>query len=87
MDAIADTAGGDVATKLMVKITQGGSFGYTAVLPRTKLIAMILVAGCRCIGGLLRRHSSGRPTCDQDDGVVVLALPCKLGIASTSARA
>ena len=29
VDAIADTVGGDVATKLIVKIKQGGSFGYT----------------------------------------------------------
>src|SRR6202161_51296 len=30
VDAIADTVGGDVATKLIVKVKQGGSFGYTA---------------------------------------------------------
>ena len=35
VDAIADTVGGDVATKLIVKIKQGGSFGYTAVLPQS----------------------------------------------------
>jgi NADPH:quinone reductase-like Zn-dependent oxidoreductase len=35
VDAIADTVGGDVATKLIVKIKQGGSFGYTAVLPES----------------------------------------------------
>jgi len=35
LDAIADTVGGDVATKLIVKIKQGGSFGYTAVLPES----------------------------------------------------
>src|ERR1700733_2022338 len=33
VDAIADTVGGDVAAKLIAKIKQGGSFGYTAVLP------------------------------------------------------
>ena len=33
VDAIADTVGGDVAAKLIVKIKQGGSFGYTALLP------------------------------------------------------
>jgi NADPH:quinone reductase-like Zn-dependent oxidoreductase len=32
VDSIADTVGGDVATKLIVKIKQGGAFGYTAVL-------------------------------------------------------
>jgi len=35
VDAIADTVGGDVATKLIVKIKQGGSLGYTAVLPES----------------------------------------------------
>jgi NADPH:quinone reductase-like Zn-dependent oxidoreductase len=35
VDAIADTVGGDAATKLIVKIKPGGSFGYTALLPRT----------------------------------------------------
>src|ERR1700723_787785 len=35
VDAIADTVGGEVATKLMVKIRQRGSLGYTAVLPQT----------------------------------------------------
>jgi NADPH:quinone reductase-like Zn-dependent oxidoreductase len=32
VDAIADTVGGDVAAKLIAKVKQGGSFGYTAVL-------------------------------------------------------
>jgi NADPH:quinone reductase-like Zn-dependent oxidoreductase len=32
VDAIADTVGGDVAAKLIAKIRQGGSFGYTSVL-------------------------------------------------------
>ncbi|HEY6765191.1 MAG TPA: NADP-dependent oxidoreductase [Candidatus Sulfotelmatobacter sp.] len=35
VDAVADTVGGDVATKLIAKVKQGGSFGYTAVLPRS----------------------------------------------------
>ncbi len=35
VDAIADTVGGEVATKLIVKIRQGGSFGYTVVLPQS----------------------------------------------------
>src|SRR5580698_2695972 len=35
VDAIADTIGGDVATKLIVKIKQGGSFGYAAILPQS----------------------------------------------------
>jgi NADPH:quinone reductase-like Zn-dependent oxidoreductase len=35
VDAIADTIGGEVATKLIVKIKQSGSFGYTAVLPES----------------------------------------------------
>jgi NADPH:quinone reductase-like Zn-dependent oxidoreductase len=33
VDAIADTVGGEVAAKVIAKIKQGGSFGYTAVLP------------------------------------------------------
>jgi NADPH:quinone reductase-like Zn-dependent oxidoreductase len=33
VDAIADTVGGGVATKLIVKVKQGGSFGYASVLP------------------------------------------------------
>jgi NADPH:quinone reductase-like Zn-dependent oxidoreductase len=35
VDAIADTVGGEVAEKLIVKVKQGGSFGYTAVLPES----------------------------------------------------
>jgi NADPH:quinone reductase-like Zn-dependent oxidoreductase len=33
VDAIADTVGGDIAAKLLAKVKQGGSFGYTALLP------------------------------------------------------
>jgi NADPH:quinone reductase-like Zn-dependent oxidoreductase len=33
VDAIADTVGGEVAARLIAKVKQGGSFGYTAVLP------------------------------------------------------
>jgi NADPH:quinone reductase-like Zn-dependent oxidoreductase len=33
VDAIADTVGGEVAVKLIARVKQGGSFGYTAVLP------------------------------------------------------
>jgi NADPH:quinone reductase-like Zn-dependent oxidoreductase len=35
VDAIADTVGGDIATKLIAKIKPGGFFGYTAVLPES----------------------------------------------------
>jgi NADPH:quinone reductase-like Zn-dependent oxidoreductase len=35
VDAIADTVGGEVAAKLIAKVKEGGSFGYTAVLPGT----------------------------------------------------
>jgi len=35
VDAIADTIGGEVATKLIVKIKQGGTFGYTTALPQS----------------------------------------------------
>src|SRR5579862_8222895 len=33
VDAIADTVGGEAAAKLIAKVKQNGSFGYTAVLP------------------------------------------------------
>src|ERR1700678_720495 len=33
VDAIADTVGGDVAAKLIVKVKQNGSFGYTTAVP------------------------------------------------------
>lgn len=33
VDAISDTVGGDVAAKLLPKVKQGGSFGYTAFVP------------------------------------------------------
>ena len=33
VDAIADTVGGEVAAKLIAKVKQNASFGYTAVLP------------------------------------------------------
>jgi NADPH:quinone reductase-like Zn-dependent oxidoreductase len=32
-DAITDTVGGEVAAKLIAKVKQNGSFGYTAALP------------------------------------------------------
>jgi NADPH:quinone reductase-like Zn-dependent oxidoreductase len=35
VDAIADTVGGDVAAKLIAKVKQSGSFGYTAVFPES----------------------------------------------------
>jgi NADPH:quinone reductase-like Zn-dependent oxidoreductase len=35
VDAIADTVGGEVAAKLIGKVKQNGSFGYTAVLPES----------------------------------------------------
>jgi NADPH:quinone reductase-like Zn-dependent oxidoreductase len=35
VDAIADTVGGEVAAKLLEKVKQSGSFGYTAVLPES----------------------------------------------------
>src|ERR1700735_3952333 len=35
VDAIADTVGGEVAAKLVAKVKQSGSFGYTAVLPES----------------------------------------------------
>src|SRR5271163_2565500 len=35
VDAIADTVGGEVAAKLIAKVRQNGSFGYTAVLPES----------------------------------------------------
>ncbi len=35
MDAIADTVGGEVAAKLIARVKQGGSVGYTAVLPES----------------------------------------------------
>jgi NADPH:quinone reductase-like Zn-dependent oxidoreductase len=35
VDAIADTVGGDVAVKLIAKVKQNGSFGYTAALPKS----------------------------------------------------
>ncbi len=34
VDAIADTVGGEVAAKLMAKVKQGGTFGYTSMLPQ-----------------------------------------------------
>jgi NADPH:quinone reductase-like Zn-dependent oxidoreductase len=33
VDAIADTVGGEVAATLLAKVKQGGSFGYTAMVP------------------------------------------------------
>ena len=35
VDAIADTVGGEVAAKLIAKVKQGGSFGYSAGLPES----------------------------------------------------
>jgi NADPH:quinone reductase-like Zn-dependent oxidoreductase len=36
VDAIADTVGGDVAAKLIAKVKQGGSVGYTAMMPESE---------------------------------------------------
>ena len=35
VDAIADTVGGEAAAKVIAKLEQSGSFGYTAVLPES----------------------------------------------------
>lgn len=35
VDAIADTVGGETAARLIAKVKQNGSFGYTAVLPQS----------------------------------------------------
>jgi NADPH:quinone reductase-like Zn-dependent oxidoreductase len=35
VDAIADTVGGDVATKLIARVRQSGSFGYASMLPES----------------------------------------------------
>jgi len=35
VDTIADTVGGEVAAKLIARVKQGGSFGYTAMLPES----------------------------------------------------
>ena len=35
VDAIADTVGGEVAAKLIARVKQNGSFGYTSVLPES----------------------------------------------------
>ncbi len=35
VDAIADTVGGELAAKLIAKVEQSGSFGYTSVLPES----------------------------------------------------
>ncbi len=35
VDAIADTVGGELAAKLIVKVKQGGSFGYASALPES----------------------------------------------------
>jgi NADPH:quinone reductase-like Zn-dependent oxidoreductase len=35
VDAIADTVGGEVAAKLIAKVKQGGSVGYTAMMPES----------------------------------------------------
>src|SRR6202050_4617785 len=51
VDAIADTVGGEVAAKLIVKVKQSGSFGYTAVLPENAAAKNPPVK----IGGLVAR--------------------------------
>ncbi len=38
VDAIADTVGGEVASKLIVKVKQGGSFGYASALPENAAV-------------------------------------------------
>ena len=43
VDAIADTVGGEVAAKLIAKVKQNGSFGYTAVLPENAVAQNLAV--------------------------------------------
>jgi NADPH:quinone reductase-like Zn-dependent oxidoreductase len=43
VDAIADTVGGEVAAKLIAKVKQTGSFGYTAVLPESAAVQNLAV--------------------------------------------
>jgi hypothetical protein len=43
VDAIADTVGGEVAAKLIAKVKEGGSFGYTAVFPGSAAVRNLRV--------------------------------------------
>src|SRR5579863_4565757 len=46
VDAIADTVGGEVAAKLIVKVKQSGSFGYASVLPESAAARSLIHPKC-----------------------------------------
>ena len=79
VDAIADTVGGDVATKLIVKIKQGGSFGYTAVLPESAAALNPAVKIARVLAQ--PDPSKVREFCDDEhDGKFVLPIGRRIAL-------
>jgi hypothetical protein len=83
VDAIADTVGGDVAKKLIVKIKQGGSFGYTAVFASYSY-AMASVPDIHIprspqrLGGLYKHFESREPKSPQRRNRVGVNFDCPL---------
>jgi NADPH:quinone reductase-like Zn-dependent oxidoreductase len=73
VDAVADTVGGEVAAKLIARVKQGGSFGYTAMLPETAAAknptVKILRVGARPDASKVREFAD-----DMRDGKFVLPI-------------
>ena len=77
VDAMADTVGGEVAAKLIARVKQGGSVGYTAVLPEDAAAknpgVKITRVGARPDPSKVREFAD-----DVRDGKFVLPIGCRM---------
>jgi NADPH:quinone reductase-like Zn-dependent oxidoreductase len=77
VDAIADTVGGEVAAKLIARVKQNGSFGYTAGLPEGTAAknptVKITRVGARSDASKVREFAD-----DVRDGKFVLPIGCRM---------
>src|ERR1700683_2155637 len=78
VDAIADTIGGEVAAKLIAKVKQGGSFGYTAVLPESAASQNPTVKISVCSRNPIRPRCVSLPmTCATASSFCLLVAGCR----------
>jgi NADPH:quinone reductase-like Zn-dependent oxidoreductase len=83
VDAIADTVGGEVAAKLIARVKQGGSYGYTAMLPEsaaaTNPTVKIARVGARPDASKVREFAD-----DVRDGKFVLPIGRRMQLRDTA---
>jgi NADPH:quinone reductase-like Zn-dependent oxidoreductase len=79
LDCVADTVGGDTAAKLFRKVRNGGSFGYTSVIPEglSKLNPTVSITrvSARADASKVREFAD-----DIRDGKFLLPISCRLAL-------